>query len=77
MAGLKSLSPRALLNRAVSARVDAQMEWRISGLEETLATLQKLTTEMSTTIAARLTALEAAALDRSRGNAKPASTPDA
>ena len=62
MAGLKTFSIRALFNRAVSARVDAQMEWRMSGIEESLATLQRLTTEMSTTIASRLTALEAAAL---------------
>ncbi|MCE9623110.1 MAG: hypothetical protein K8R99_12265 [Actinomycetia bacterium] len=62
MAGLKSLSIRAWINRAVSARVDAQMEWRMSGIEESLATLQRLTTEMSTVVASRLTALETAAL---------------
>ena len=63
MAEKKSRTPRGLLNRAVSARVDAQMDWRMSGMEESLAMLQRLTTEMSTTIASRLTALEAAALD--------------
>ena len=55
-------TPRGRFNRAVSARVDAQMDWRMRGVEESLATLQRLTTEMSTTIASRLTALEAAAL---------------
>jgi len=46
------------------------MEWRMSGIEESLATLQRMTTEMSTTIATRLTALEAAALaDRADGGA--------
>ena len=59
----KSRTPRGLLNRAVSARVDAQMDWRVRGLEESLATLQRLTTEMLTTIASRLAALEAAALE--------------
>ena len=63
MAEKKSRTPRGLLNRAVSARVDAQMDWRMSGMEESLAMLQDLTTEMSTTIASRLAALEAAALD--------------
>ncbi len=58
----KAHTPRGLFNRAVSARVDAQMAWRMRGVEESLATLQRLTTEMSTTIASRLTALEAAAL---------------
>lgn len=58
----KSYSPRGILNRAISARVDAQMDWRMRGVEESLATLQRLTTEMATTVAARLTALEAAAL---------------
>ena len=76
MAGLKSFSIRGLLNRAISARVDAQLDWHMSGVEETLATLQRLTTEMSTTIATRLAALEAAALAE-RSDAKKASTPDA
>ena len=58
----KSRTPRGLFNRAVSARVDAQMDWRMRGVEESLATLQRLTTEMSTTIAGRLAALEAMAL---------------
>jgi hypothetical protein len=61
----KSFGIRALFNRAISARVDAQMDWRMSGIEETLATLQRMTTEMSTTIASRLAALEAAALTES------------
>ena len=66
MVDKKSRTPRGLLNRAISARVDAQMDWRMRGVEESLATLQRLTTEMSTSIAGRLTALEAAALaDRS------------
>ena len=64
----KSHTPRGILNRAISARVDAQMEWRVRGLQESLATLQRLTTEMSTTVASRLAALEAAALaDRAEG----------
>lgn len=63
MAEKKSRSPRGLLNRAISARVDAQMEWRVRGMEESMATLQRLTTEMSTSIASRLAALEAAALE--------------
>ena len=58
----KSHTPRGLFNRAVSARVDAQMDWRMRGLEDALATLQRVTTEMSTTIASRLAALEANAL---------------
>jgi len=66
----KRFSIRGRFNRAVSSRVDAQMEWRMSGIEESLATLQRMTTEMSTTIATRLTALEAAALaDRADGGA--------
>ena len=51
-----------MLNHAISSRVDAQMDWRMRGLEATLETLQRVTTEMSTTIASRLTALEAASL---------------
>ena len=58
----KAHTPRGILNRAISARVDAQMEWRVRGLQESLATLQRLTTEMSTTVAGRLAALEEAAL---------------
>ncbi len=58
----KPHTPRGVFNRAISARVDAQMAWRMHGVEESLATLQRLTTEMATTIASRLTALEAAAL---------------
>ncbi len=65
MAKVKIYSPRAMFNRAVSARVDAQMEWRMRGVEQSIATLQRLTTEMSTTIASRLTALETAALKAS------------
>ena len=63
MADKKSYSPRALFNRAISARVNAQMDWRMRGVQEALATLQRLTTEMSTSIATRLTALEAAAMN--------------
>lgn len=62
MAAKGKFSIRGMFNRAVSARVDAQMDWRVRGLEESLAMLQRLTTEMSTTIASRLTALETAAL---------------
>ena len=62
----KAHTPRGLFNRAISARVDAQMLWRTRGLEESLAALQRLTTEMSTTIASRLTALEEAALAERR-----------
>ena len=62
MATKKRFSIRGMLNNAVSARVDAQMDWRTRGLEASVATLQRLTTEMSTTIASRLTALETAAL---------------
>ena len=62
MAEKKSHTPRGLINRAISARVDAQMDWRMRGVEEALATLQRLTTEMATTVASRLTALESAAL---------------
>lgn len=62
MAEKKSYSPRGMFNRAISARVDAQMDWRTRGIEESLATLQRLTTEMATTVASRLAALEAAAL---------------
>lgn len=68
----RRLSPRAMFNRAVSARVDAQMDWRIRGVEETVAALQRLTTEMSTTIATRLTALEEAALANGQSREKPA-----
>jgi len=74
---LGKFSPRAIFNQAVTARVDAQMDWRVRGLEDTLATLQRLTTEMSTTIATRLAALEEAALDQRRGDATTASTPAA
>lgn len=81
MARKKSYSPRGLFNRAISSRVDAQMEWRLRGLEDSLATLKRLTTEMATTIATRLTALEAAALadlEENRGSdARKASTPGA
>ena len=62
MAGMKSLSPRAIFNRAISARVDAQMDWRVSGLKESHAALQRLVTEMSTTISSRLIVLEKAVL---------------
>ena len=62
MAKNRKFSIRGMFNNAVSARVDAQMDWRTRGLEESVATLQRLTTEMSTTIASRLTALETAAL---------------
>ncbi len=55
-------SPRGLLNHAISGRVDAQMDWRMRGLEASLETLQRLITDMSTTVAERLTALEEAAL---------------
>ena len=61
---------RGLLNRVVSERVDAQLDWRtelleqrMRGLEEPIAALQRLITEMSTSIGSRLTALEAAALE--------------
>ena len=81
MAKKNSYSPRGLFNRAISSRVDAQMEWRLRGFEDSLATLKRLTTEMATTIASRLTALEAAALadlDVNRGaETKRSSTPDA
>lgn len=61
------LSPRKIFNRAISARVDAQMDWRVRGLEDSLERLRRLNTEMSTTIATRLAALEEAALaDRDR-----------
>lgn len=62
MADKSKFSPRGLINRAISARVDAQMDWRMRGIEESLETLQRITTEMATTVAARLNALEAAAL---------------
>ena len=61
---------RGLLNRVVSSRVDAQLDWRtevleerMRGLEEPIATLQRLITEMSASVGSRLTALEAAALE--------------
>ena len=61
---------RGLLNRMISARVDAQLDWRMEllekrmqGLEEPIAALQRLITEMSASIGSRLTALEAAALE--------------
>ncbi len=61
---------RGLLNRMVSARVDAQLDWRnevlekrMRGLEEPIAVLQRLITEMSASIGSRLTALESAALE--------------
>ena len=61
---------RGLLNRMISARVDAQLDWRMEllekrmqGLEEPIAVLQRLITEMSASIGSRLTALEAAALE--------------
>ena len=66
----KSGRTRGLLNRVVSARVDAQLDWRnevlekrMQGLEEPIAVLQRLITEMSASIGSRLTALEAAALE--------------
>lgn len=71
MANMKSFSPRGIFNRAVSARVDAQMDWRIRGIEESIATLQRLTTEMSTVVASRLTALEAAALTKPSNLGEP------
>jgi chaperonin cofactor prefoldin len=61
---------RGFLNRVVSSRVDAQLNWRdellekrMQGLEEPIAKLQRLITEMSASIGSRLTALEAAALE--------------
>ncbi|CAN5591930.1 hypothetical protein BH10ACT2_BH10ACT2_00050 [soil metagenome] len=62
----RTFSIRKRFNLAVSSRVDAQMDWRMDLLEETIATLQRLTTEMSISIADRLSALEAVALLDSR-----------
>lgn len=67
----RSFGIRAMFNRAISARVDAQMDWRMSGVEDSIATLQRLTTEMSVTVASRLTALEAAALKLDTEVSKP------
>ena len=58
---------RARLNRAVSARVDSQMDRQASEtarLFDVVQRMQRVITEMSTSVADRLVALEASVLTK-------------
>lgn len=52
-----------MFNPAV-AWVDARITWRTRDMQKSIETLQRLVTEMSTSIADRLLALEASALNK-------------